>query len=253
LAAACWARASGQPGSAADLMNFRLGDGSWQIAEHIMATATGGDPAAALREFTSFSESRGLGMHLGAEKTSLLESAVRQGLPPTGPAIVLEVGCHAGDGTLGALAALHGRAGSTIVSTEANPEWLKSAKAIVDHAAKGTSVRFLPLELGEEGDLDMFLDDLKEKHSISAFDTVIFDHSERMFLTHLRVLLRKGYLRAGSTVYVDNVKRKAQKLRKYLEFVNTKAKKGFQTVITHVKKPYPDAVAVSVYVGSTEL
>jgi len=226
-----------------------LSDAEDALARHVLAKVPSGDVRGALAEFVKFSEGHGLGMHLGEEKGRMLEVAVRQGLPPEGPATVFEAGCHAGDGTLSAVSAVRERAGSVVVSTEGNARWLDAAKQVVGHATKGTDVKFLPLAFHESEDLDTFLDGLQEKHGISKFDAVIFDHDEKYFLTHLKVIVSRGFLRAGGTVYVDNVKRKAKQLRKFVEYVSTKSGHGFRTEIKTVSQPYPDAVAISVFEG----
>jgi len=231
------------------LVALAQSDGSTELADHVVETVPEGDFVGALKTFIEFSEQHGLGLHLGTEKGNLLEASVRQGLPPHGPAVVFEAGCHAGDGTLNAVAAVSGRLGSTIISTEGSKRWLGAAERVVGHAVRGRSLKFLPLHLGDQDDFDAFLDKLRKEHSIKIFDAVVFDHDEKLFLPHLRLILEKRMLRVGGTVYVDNVKRKHSQLRKYLEFVNTKAKNGFVTELKSVQKPYSDAVAISTYVG----
>lgn len=224
------------------------------IANHVLRTVPQGDIRAALRSFISFSERRRLGMHLGDEKGQLIEEAVRLGMPQEGPATVFEAGCHAGDGSLNAAAALllggAARPGSTIVSTEANTEWLEAAERVVGHATKGGALRFLPLELAESAPVEDFLETLRREHGVASFDAVILDHDEGLFLPYLRAILAKGLLRKGGTVYVDNVKRKARALGEYLGFVDSASGNGFKTEIKPVSKPYPDAVAISTYVGT---
>lgn len=224
------------------------------IANHVLRTVPQGDIRAALRSFISFSERRRLGMHLGDEKGQLIEEAVRLGMPQEGPATVFEAGCHAGDGTLSAAAALllgdGARPGSTIVSTEANPEWLGAARSVVGHATSGAALRFLPLGLPETEPVEDFLEALRREHGVSSFDVVILDHDEGLMLPYLRAILAKGFLRKGGTVYVDNAKRKARMLGDYLNFVSTSAGNGFKTVIEPIDEPYPDAIAISVYVGT---
>jgi len=228
-------------------------DASPQLAHHIVANTPAGNIRAALDAFVAFSESHGLGMHLGKEKSDLIEVSVGHGLPESGPAVVFEMGCHAGDGTLSAMGALKERQGSTVISTEENKKWLEATKRVVGHATTGMDIKFLPFSFGADEDLDLLLDTLQTKHGITHFDSVIFDHDEHLFLTHLKIVVGRGFLRPGSTVYVDNVKRKGKQLRKYMEFVNTKARKGFETEIRHIRKPYPDAVAISTWWGASEL
>jgi len=227
--------------------------GIWagQLAAHVVKQSPAGDVRAALAKFIQFSEKYGLGMHLGKEKGDLIEYAVGQGLPETGPAVIFEMGCHSGDGTLSAISALSERPGSTVISTEANKGWLEGAKRVVKHALEGHETTFLPFIFNDDEDLELLLETLRTKYGINQFDTVIFDHNEKLFLTHLKVIQARGFLKAGTTIYVDNVKRKGKVLRKYMEHVNTKSKRGYETEIKHVKKPYPDAVAISTWWGPT--
>eukprot|EP00419_Tripos_fusus_P022020 CAMPEP_0172721508 /NCGR_PEP_ID=MMETSP1074-20121228/79230_1 /TAXON_ID=2916 /ORGANISM="Ceratium fusus, Strain PA161109" /LENGTH=270 /DNA_ID=CAMNT_0013547263 /DNA_START=65 /DNA_END=875 /DNA_ORIENTATION=- len=230
-------------------------DASTVLASHVVRTAPEGDVAANLKVFVGLSEAHNLGMHLGLEKGALLEASVRRGLPPgNGPAVVLEAGCHAGDSTLSVAAALAGRPGSTIVSTESNREWLDAAKKVVGHATKRMGLTFVPLELQEDDNFDVFLDRLQENHGLSLFDAVVLDHDESLFLPHLKRILARGLLRHGGTVFVDNIKRKASQLTEYIEFTRTGSGNGLETEVTEVSEPYPDAVATSTLVQlSTEL
>jgi len=238
--------------------SFLLGcfgqDHAGMLADHVRSSAPEGDVKAALNHFIEFSEQNGLGMHLGREKGDHLEIAVAQGLPEKGPATVLEMGCHAGDGTLSAIFAVLNRPGSTIVSTEGNEEWLEAAKKVVNHATARWDLTFIPKSFEESGPFEDLLDELRSDHGIVKFDAVVLDHDEKFFLPHLKAILKKGMLREGGVVYVDNVKRKAKQLRDYMGFVHSDSKNGFQTVTKAIKKPYPDAVAISTFVGSsTEL
>lgn len=216
------------------------------MAAHVMNSAPRGDVRQALEHFNAFSLKHGLGMHLGEEKGSLVELAVAKGLPPDGrPAVVFEAGCHAGDGTLNAAAALLTRPASTIVSTEANKEWLAAAEKVVGHATDGLGLQFVPMELADGADFGSFLDDLRLSQGIDRFDAVILDHDEAKFLEHLKTMRSKGFLRKGSTIYVDNVKRKIGALRPYMSYVDSDSGNGFKTEVKSIRQPYPDAVAIS--------
>merc|ERR1719201_1893433 len=114
-------------------------------------------------------------MALGIEKGRLIEKAVREGLPPSGPATVLEVGCHAGDGTLSIVLGLQERKKSTIVSTEGNKEWLEATKKVLKHATSMMEIRHVPLLLDAKDDFGAFLDKLQKDHGISMFDAVTFE------------------------------------------------------------------------------
>lgn len=226
-------------------------DPAGDIAEHVLSNAPGGDVEAALTSFNAYSEGKGLGMNLGQEKGDLLQIAVAQGLPEVGPAAVLEMGCHAGDGTLNAIMSLLSRPGSILVGTEGNPRWLDAAMRITMHALDQHDIRFAPLIFNdEERSFDGLLDDMVH-HGVSKFNVVIFDHNEKLFLPHLKTLLQRNMLAEGAIIYVDNVKRKETEMRDYLGFVHTASKKGFTTVTKPISKPYPDAVAISTYVGAT--
>lgn len=226
-------------------------NGASQLANHVTETVMAGDVGGALAAFDQLSLRRGFGMHLGIQKGELIESAVTQGLPTdTGAGIVLETGCHAGDGTLRAILPLISRAGSIIVSTEANSKWLASAERIVAHATQGLDIKFVPLELAEDAAFDQFLDMLRDKIGIKQFTTVILDQDQTRFASQLQTLMAKGMLRVGATLYVDNVKTKAGRLRTYLDFVSSSASNGFKTTIEDISEPYADAVAISTYIGA---
>mmetsp|Transcript_29008 Transcript_29008/g.67494 ORF Transcript_29008/g.67494 Transcript_29008/m.67494 type:complete len:245 (+) Transcript_29008:131-865(+) len=223
--------------------------GAGQLAKHIEENVSPGDVRAALAAFDTFSEQYRLGMHLGAEKGALIESAVHQGLPAAGPGSVLETGCHAGDGTLRAMSALSSREGSTIVSTENNGKWLSAAKRVVGHATKGLNINFVPVRLKEDAAFDAFLEALEVRRGITEFSTVIFDQNPTRFLEHLKALLVRRFVRRGATLYVDNAKTKAPVLEQYLDFVSFESGNGFNTTLIDVNEPYADTVAVSTFFG----
>lgn len=179
----------------------------------------------------------------------MIESAVQEGRPSSGPHIVLETGCHAGDGTLRAIAGMSAREGSTVISTEDNRKWLAAAKRIVNHAAKDLGIGFVPLRLAEDADFEEFLSMLQEKQGISHFNTVILDQDQTRFLSQVKAMLKMGLLAPGATIYVDNAKTKAHLLREYLEFVSNGSGNAFRTTMMDVSKPYPDAVAISKFEG----
>jgi len=223
--------------------------GASQLAKHVGETTPAGDIRATLAAFDDLSLRRGFGMHLGVQKGELIELAVGQGLPASGPGVVLETGCHAGDGTLRAIVAMAARQGSTIVSTEDNAEWLAAAKLVVAHATKDLDIKFVPRKLAEDAGFDEFLDKLREEIGIVQFSTIIFDQDQTRFMYQLQALLAKGMLQPGATLYVDNVKTKAHRLRKYLDFVASSSGNGFKTTISDITEPYADAVAISTFVG----
>jgi len=224
-----------------------------QLSDHILKTTPVGDTDLILKAFDAFSHKHRLGMHLGKEKGTLIELAVREGLPASGPSIVLETGCHAGDGTLRAITGMLSRNGSTIVSTEDNERWLIAATHIVSHATKHSDVTFLPKRLAEDADFNSFLEELRTEHGISRFDTVVLDQDQQRFLYQLQAMMAGGFLKPGATVYVDNAKTKASRLRKYLEFVDSASGNGFRTRLVDITEPYADAVAISTFVGTPDL
>eukprot|EP00438_Fugacium_kawagutii_P004332 Skav220064 [mRNA] locus=scaffold1709:176631:177203:- [translate_table: standard] len=190
-------------------------------------------------------------MHLGKQKgQTIFDSVVAS--KPKGPALVLELGCHAGDGTLSIFKALRDHPGSTIISTESNKEWLTTAKRIVAHATDGLKIRWIPLMLENREDFSTFLKKLKEDFRLGSFDSMVFDHEEQLFLPYLKIILEQKMLRAGGTVQIDNVRRKAHALTKYLDFVKT-GRNGFSTDVIQVDDPYPDAVAISQFLEPAEL
>mmetsp|Transcript_32581 Transcript_32581/g.40082 ORF Transcript_32581/g.40082 Transcript_32581/m.40082 type:complete len:245 (+) Transcript_32581:57-791(+) len=225
---------------------------SQEIADFVEKNAPKGDIDAALDTFIRFSEQNQLGMHLGHQKGQNILYSVMKGKPQTGPVTVLELGCHAGDGTLSIFKALQDRPGSTIISTESNKGWLKTAKRIVAHATNGLSVRWIPLLVPDKTDFPEFLRKLKDDFQLGAFDSMVFDHEEKRFLPDLKTVLDQKMLRAGGTVQIDNVKRKARALAEYMDFVKP-GRNGFSTTVVQVDEPYPDAVAISQLLEQTEL
>merc|ERR1740121_3195029 len=179
--------------------------GSTALAQHVTRTATAGDVEDILKHFDYFSTKNKLGLHIGQEKGEYITAAVKRGLPATGPAVVLETGCHAGDGSIRAAKVLSEREGSTLISTEENLHWLKSAKAILKHA-NISGYTFRPMHVEDKIDFGEFLDILNKDHGFKTFDTVILDDQDQtVFGNHLKVMMEKGVLRKGSTLYVDNI------------------------------------------------
>lgn len=219
------------------------------LADHVLSSSPRSDPAAALRSFSAYTNENMPGMALGKQKGDLIEVAVAKGLPPSGPAVVLEMGCHAGDGTLSALTAVWQRSGSTLLSTETNPEWMEATEKILGHVIGNNEHTFVPLLLNEGEGIDQVAVELS-KHGVSQIDAVIFDDDEFLFLGHLQALLEKKFLRPGATIYVDNVKRKAKALKSYMQFVRSEAGNGFLTEVHKISEPYPDKVAISTFVGT---
>lgn len=219
------------------------------LARHVVSKVPEGDIEAALREFNAFSQQNYLGMHLGEDKDALIKTSVQQGLPKTGPGVVFETGCHAGDGTLVVAEVLAARQGSTIVSTEAHPAWLAAAKSVVGHATSKVPINYVPLQLIGDTSFETFLDTMREQHNITQFHSVILDQDGADFRKQLAVMLKKGFIQHGGTVFVDNVKRKAGLLQDYINFVNPSSGNGFETRVHDVQQPYPDAVAISTFNG----
>lgn len=225
---------------------------SSEIADFVEKNAPKGDIDAALDAFIRFSEQNQLGMHLGVQKGQTILDSVVKGKPDIGPVVVLELGCHAGDGTLSIFKALKDRPGSKIISTETNKEWLKAAKRIIAHAGHGSHVQWIPLLLPEKIDFSDFLKKVKDDYQLKSFDSMVFDHEEKLFLPYLKTILEQKMLRVGGTVQIDNVKRKASALAKYLDFVKP-GRNGFSTRVIQVDEPYPDAVAISQFLEIAEL
>eukprot|EP00933_Yihiella_yeosuensis_P033424 TRINITY_DN27129_c0_g1_i2.p1 TRINITY_DN27129_c0_g1~~TRINITY_DN27129_c0_g1_i2.p1 ORF type:complete len:262 (-),score=40.04 TRINITY_DN27129_c0_g1_i2:203-988(-) len=243
------------------LASFADADASaMKIEKYLAENVDTGKIDETLTKFTEFSEKKGLGMALGKQKADIITEAVRMGLPSTGPATVLEMGCHAGDGTLAMARALEGRSEvSKIVSTEMNKDWLAAANKICDRAFKSetppSTLLYRPILMSPQ-EIDEFEDFLTQliadnPGEYKQFDAVVFDHEEDKFLPHLQTLVKLGLLRNGATVLIDNVKRKATQLADYMKFVDTKAGNGFETIVKKVSKPYPDEVAISTWKGSS--
>merc|ERR1712194_347838 len=123
------------------------------------------------------------------------------------------------------------------------------------HGTSGMKgLKFLPMHLAERADFGQFLDTLRNDHGIKTLDTVILDQDQSQFAKQVNLMLEKGMLRKGSTIYVDNVKTKKSRLKEYLTLVKGRDSKKFVSEPHEVSKPYEDAVLISTYVaGSLEL
>jgi len=64
------------------------GDAVEELVSHVVSSVAPGDVPGTLEEFLTYSERKRMGMHLGQEKGTLIEVAVREGLPSSGPAVV---------------------------------------------------------------------------------------------------------------------------------------------------------------------
>lgn len=258
-AAACWAAglawwACAPPavaGPSAELpLHLREDKGATALAHHVTKTVPAGSAENALHAFDLFSKRNRLGMHLGEEKGQLIMKAVKQGMKQPEPITVLEMGCHAGDGSLRAAMIASTREGSRLISTEANEHWLEAAKEVVAHGTSGKKgFEFLPMLLKDDADFGEFLDTLRDQHGVKSLDTVIFDTNPSQYANHLKVLLKKGMLRKGATIYVDNGITKKPELKDYLGMVKSHNSKQFSTDAHHVKTPYTDAVLITTYLG----
>mmetsp|Transcript_42428 Transcript_42428/g.110443 ORF Transcript_42428/g.110443 Transcript_42428/m.110443 type:complete len:183 (-) Transcript_42428:168-716(-) len=178
--------------------------------------------------------------------------AVKRGLQQPGPITVLEMGCHAGDGSLRAAMVASRREGSRVISTESNEHWLEAAKEVVAHGTSGMKgFSFLPLLLKDDADFGEFLGTLREQHGVESLDTVILDTNPRQYAQQLKLLLEKGMLRKGATIYVDNAVTKKPELKDYLAMVKGRGSKQFSTDAHHVKTPYEDSVLITTYLGES--
>jgi len=219
------------------------------LADRVVENVPAGRADEALKYFVAYSETRNLDIHLGEEKGGLLETAVQQGLPQSGvPVVIFEAGCHAGDGTLNVVTALKGRQG-TIVSTEENPAYLEAARRVVMHAISGMQLSFLPSALDARGNLDTFLDTLRDKRGITRFDAVVLDHDEKLFSKHLESILARDFLRLGGTIFIDNVNKNAAQLASYMQSVTTGSGKSLQIQVKKLSDG--DAIAVATLVEPT--
>jgi len=242
-------------------------DGDWRhnqwhdILENVMGVTEEGDIDSAVTGFDAYSESHGLGMHLGAEKGDVIEATVQDAFARHGngssPFAVLEVGAHFGDGTLRIIRALQGHAVSasfqgeqsrTVVSFEGDKAWASGCRALVRHARGGrrgaSGLRHEALVV-RPGAVVKAAKAVLDHFQLKHFNVVLLDHDHKHYLKDLRGLVSIGAIAPNGIVHADNAGRDARILAKYLSYVQGEG--PFETRFEQIQAPYPDRVAISQY------
>jgi catechol O-methyltransferase len=179
--------------------HWQVGDGREEaLAEHVTSTATRGDLDHAIRAIDEFCYGRSIMMNVGDEKGEILDGAVRR----VQPRRLLELGTYCGYSALRTVRAMPEQA--HLFSLEFNPENAAIARRILDHAAAGARATVVVGTLGDGHTIAT----LENEHGFreGALDFVFLDHDKDAYLSDLKRIRERGWLRAGAVVVADNVK-----------------------------------------------
>ena len=219
------------------------------MAEFLLQNIKSGDSLdKSIAQFEDFSARNHVGMTLGEEKGKIIESSIRENLARTNPSSVvfLEFGSHIGDGTLRVIRELAKSQEinkCTILSFEANQEWLGIGTSLVRHALNAASERkcqYIPMMLTD--DLSHIVEHIAGnfgKHSVTG---IIFDHNHAKFNRDIHIFRERKLLRKGALVLADNALRHKGRMKSFLQFMKDHSSK-FELV--PVNDPYPDQILVS--------
>ena len=220
-----------------------------QIAEYLMDTLQAGDSLdKAVALFESYSESNKLGMSLGNEKGTIIESAIADSIVSKNleQIVFLEFGSHIGDGTLRIIRQLAKSTSAKrclVFSLEANQEWLVIGTSIVRRAIELSSesvCQYVPLALKK--DVSRLLDMIKTEYQVRSIDGVFLDHNHAQFTTDVNIMNEKHLLREGTLIIADNALRHRKAMRGFIDMMRDHSK-TFTLVDT--KDPYPDQLLIS--------
>ncbi|MEV0338047.1 class I SAM-dependent methyltransferase [Nocardia sp. NPDC050713] len=182
------------------LRTGQVGDGREEaVRQHVLHTATAGDPDSVLAAFDDFARNRSILMNVGDEKGLLLDAAVRRAKP----LLALELGAYCGYSAVrtGRLLPRKGR----LVSVEASAANATIATEVIAHAGLDDRVEVV---VGKIADGGTTLRRLAVDHGFAsgALDFVFLDHLKTAYLPDLLALLEVHWLHPGSLVVADNVK-----------------------------------------------
>jgi len=246
-------------------------DDSHPLVNHVLENVKWGDMGSAITEFDAFSEQARLGMHLGSQKGDVIESTISEAWSRIANSksgkramAVLEIGAHAGDGTMRivrpllAAALPEGQLRHTVISIETNPGWGSGCRAVVAHAGgddvghQGTARVQHEVLVARSSKIVQAANAAREAFGFPYYDVVLLDHDHGRYLKDLKQLVAIGAIAVGGIVHADNAGRNKAVLTNYLDYVQRSG--PFTTRFEEIREPYRDSVAISEYmVGSKEL
>lgn len=172
----------------------QIGDGREAAAADFVETrARAGDLDDVLAAIDRFAYQHSYLINVGDEKGLLLDAAVRRVNPKT----ALELGTYCG---YGALRIARAAPQARVFSVELSAANAEVARRIWAHAGVADRVTCV---VGTIGDGGATLDALD--FAPGSLDFVFLDHDKDAYLSDLRTILDRGWLRAGAVVVADNV------------------------------------------------
>ena len=227
--------------------HWQVGDGREEaLAEHVTSTAAPGDLDDAIRAVDDFCYRRSLMMNVGDEKGELLDAAIRRAAPRR----LLELGTYCGYSALRTARVMPEEA--HLHSIEFSPANADIARRLLGHAGVGDRVTVVVGTLGDGG---RTLGALEDEHGFAAgsLDFVFMDHDKDAYLPDLERILERRWLRTGSRVVADNVKRPG--VPGYREYMRAREGREWRTTEheTHLEYQtlFKDLVVESEYLGET--
>ncbi|KAA0111495.1 O-methyltransferase [Mycolicibacterium sp. P9-22] len=218
----------------------QVGDGREAAAADFVETrAHPGDLDDVIATIDRFAYEHSYLINVGDEKGLLLDDAVRRVDPKT----ALELGTYCG---YGALRIARAAPRARVFSVELSAANAEVARRIWAHAGVADRVTCV---VGTIGDGGATLDALD--FAPAELDFLFLDHDKDAYLTDLRAILDRGWLRTGAVVVADNVRIPgAPRYRAYMEeqqgtrwrTVEHKTHAEYQTLLT-------DLVLESDYLG----
>jgi catechol O-methyltransferase len=184
---------------------------------YVRNNAIPGDSASILRAIDTFCYKRHWMMHIGPEKCSVLEDAVKSVVDHDKGEIVTELGSYCGYSSI--CIAQHLSEKGRLFAFEINTksiEWTKKLLEFANLAHKVILIESSPNILLLEKAIQQHT-----KRTDSSVDLLFIDHNKSLYLTDLKIFLDHKLLRTGSIVVADNVgfgHRQAD----YLDFVQNK-------------------------------
>jgi catechol O-methyltransferase len=173
----------------------QVGDGREAAAADFVETqARPGDLDDVIAAVDRFAYERSYLINVGDEKGLLLDAAVRRVSPST----ALELGTYCG---YGALRIARSAPQARVFSVELSAANAAVARRIWTHAGVADRVTCV---VGTIGDGGATLDALG--FTPGELDFLFIDHDKDAYLTDLRAILDRGWLRTGAVVVADNVK-----------------------------------------------
>ena len=173
------------------------------LVDHVIKTASAGDPEALLAAVDAAQQSRGL-MHVGPEKGVVLDALITDAAPRR----VLELGAYFGYTAVRMARLL--APGGELVSVDADADHVALARRLTAHAGLDDRIT---IHHGTASDVLPRLD--------GQFDFVLIDHYASNYHDDLRQLEDRGLLAPGAVLVADNAVMHADSMADYLEYVRT--------------------------------